>query len=201
MTTPDRAAPAAPADPVALAGRADPATSAGRVEPVADARGEALVAELRWVHDMIRRDLATLRRLADAVRAGLPPFEAAATIEGMTTMGPLWQMRMNCLRYCRFVESHHHGETGLLFPALLRTDPDLAPVVDKLNADHTVVAAHLDAVSATADTLAHRDTPEHRIALATALDTLSRDLLDHLAFEEEHLNPTLRTLTHWPHLS
>jgi hypothetical protein len=195
MTTPD------PAAVPSASTRADPAALAGRAEPVANPRGEALVAELRWVHDMIRRDLATLRRLADAVRAGLPPFEAAATIEGMTTMGPLWQLRMNCLRYCRFVESHHHGETGMLFPVLLRADPALAPVVERLNADHVVVAAHLDAVSATADTLVRDDTPEHRAALATALDTLSRDLLDHLAFEEDHLNPTLRTLTRWPHLA
>jgi len=42
--------------------------------------GEALVAELKWVHDMIRRDLTTVRQMAADVAAGLlDDVEAAAT--------------------------------------------------------------------------------------------------------------------------
>lgn len=149
---------------------------------------------------MVRRDLATLRRLAGAVRDGLPPFEVTDAIDALAANNPLWQMRMNCLRYCRFVESHHHGETALLFPQLLRANPALAPVIDKLNADHTVVAGHLEAVTEAAGTLVRREDPERRAHVADTLDALSRDLLEHLDFEEEHLNPTLRTLTRWPHL-
>ena len=36
-------------------------------------KGEALVRELRWVHDLIRRDLATVRRMADQIPAAFPP--------------------------------------------------------------------------------------------------------------------------------
>jgi len=161
-------------------------------------QGDALVAELRWVHDMIRRDLATLRRLAEAVRDGLPPFEAVATIQELATHGPLWQMRMNCLRHCHFVESHHLAETHHLFPRLRRINPALAPVIDKLDADHVVVAGHLEEIETAATALGELGTPEQRSRLIDSLETLSRDLLTHLDFEEEHISPTLRTLTHWP---
>ena len=35
-----------------------------------DPRGEAMVAELKWVHDMIRRDLRTVRQMAADAAAG-----------------------------------------------------------------------------------------------------------------------------------
>ncbi len=190
MTAADRAA-----EPPADEAVGDAPAAAAPANP----RGEALVAELKWVHDMVRRDLATLRELAGAVREGLPPFDAAATIQDLATNGPLWRLRMNCLRYCRFVESHHLAETGHFFPYLRRINPALGPVIEKLDADHVVVAGHLEEVEAAAATLVRTDGPEHRDALITALETLSRDLLVHLDFEEEQLNPTLRTLTRWPH--
>jgi hemerythrin superfamily protein len=150
---------------------------------------------------MIRRDLAALRALAEAVRDGSPPFAAAATVERLTTNGPLWQLRMNCLRHCRFVESHHLAETRLLFPRLRDSDPALEPVIDKLNADHVVVAGHLERVEAAARALDELGTPRRRSRLIDALDALSRDLLAHLDFEEEQVAPTLRTWARWPHLT
>ena len=74
-------------------------------------RGEALVRELRWVHDMIRRDLRTVRALAAGLAAGLPGGDAAATIRLLEVNGPLWQLRVNCLQYCRIVHAHHHHES------------------------------------------------------------------------------------------
>jgi hypothetical protein len=37
-----------------------------------------------------------------------------------------------------------------------------------------------------------------RLAIVTALRTLSEDLLAHLQYEEEHISDTLRTWTRWP---
>jgi Hemerythrin HHE cation binding domain len=71
---------------------------------------EGLVGELKWVHAMIRQDLRTVRRLAAEV-----------------TAGPLWQLKVNCLRYCRFVHMHHHAESAFLFPRLRRSNPALGP--------------------------------------------------------------------------
>jgi hemerythrin HHE cation binding domain-containing protein len=178
-------------------------------------QGEALVAELKWVHDMIRRDLATVRQMAADVAAGLPAGKVTAAIRTLAASGPLWQLRINCLQYCRIVHSHHHAESVMLFPELRRADPALNPVVDKLEADHVRVSGLLEDVEAAARDLSRAEnhgapgnhgSPEngaaHRLAprqrLAAALDTLSADLLAHLQYEEEQISGTLRTWTTWP---
>lgn len=159
--------------------------------------GEAMVEELRWVHDMVRRDLDTVRRLADEVAAGLAAGEARDRLATLATSGPLWQLKVNCLRYCAFVHGHHNLESLLLFPALRRTNPALNPVVDKLEADHAAISDLLDTVEAAARALAG-DNAEARDRLVAALRDLATDVLDHLRYEEDHISDTLRTWTEWP---
>jgi hypothetical protein len=158
--------------------------------------GEAMVEELRWIHDMLRRDLATVRRLADDIAAGLPAAEARDRVATLATNGPLWQLKINCLRYCGFVHGHHNLESRLLFPELRRANPALNPVVDKLEADHAAVSDLLDTVEAAARGL--DGTCGARDRLVEALRRLATDLLDHLRYEEEHISDTLRTWTSWP---
>jgi hypothetical protein len=161
--------------------------------------GEALVEQLRWVHDMIRRDLGTVRRMAADVAEGQPAAEIRAGLAELATNGPLWQLKINCLQYCRFVHLHHHTESALLFPELRRTNPALSPVVDKLEADHAAVSDLLDEVEAAARALSGREDPSIRKRLVGALHSLATDLLAHLQYEEEQISGTLRTWTHWPH--
>ena len=161
-------------------------------------RGEAMVTELKWVHSMIRRDLATVRELATDVHDGRPAAEVTARLRSLATRGPLWQLRINCLQYCHFVHSHHHLESMLLFPALRRANPGLGPVVDKLEADHQRVSALLDEVEAAAGNLAGAESAETRQRLTAALEALSTDLLAHLAYEEENVADTMRTMNGWP---
>jgi hypothetical protein len=163
----------------------------------AEAADEGLVAELKWVHGMIRQDLRTVRRLAAEVTAGLPGAQAAAEVRSLQVAGPLWQLKVNCLRYCRFVHMHHHGESAFLFPRLRRSNPALGPVVDKLEADHARVSDLLDEVSAAATDFAEREGEASRAHLGGALDDLSRDLLEHLDYEESSISDTLRTWTGW----
>ena len=160
--------------------------------------GEALMAELRWVHDAIRRDLETVHTLSVAVRDGAPPAVVTDAISGLQTNGPLWKLRVNCLHYCRFVHSHHHGEDALLFPELRRTNPALAPVVDKLEADHRVVSDYLDEIESAVRTLGREDSPAARERIVTGLDGLAEHLLAHLAFEEREIAPTVLTWERWP---
>lgn len=174
------------------------ALTAERPPSPQDPRGEALVAELRWVHDLIRRDLRTVRQMAASVAAGLPAGQARDGIRSLAASGPLWQLKVNCLQYCRFVHSHHHAESIILFPALRRANPALDPVVDKLEADHLSVSHLLDEVTAAAQALAEREDPARRDRLTGALQRLSADLLAHLEYEEEHISGTLRTWSHWP---
>jgi Hemerythrin HHE cation binding domain len=161
-------------------------------------RGVAMVAELKWVHNAIRRDLATVRQLAADVQDGRPAAEVTGRLRSLATRGPLWQLRINCLHYCHFVHSHHHLESVLLFPALRQANPDLGPVVDQLEADHQRVSVLLDEVEAAAGNLARGESAEARQGLTAALEALSTDLLAHLAYEEENVADTMRSMNGWP---
>jgi hypothetical protein len=160
--------------------------------------GEALVAELKWVHDMIRSDLRAVRKLASDAAAGLPAGKIQAGIRSLRASGPLWQLKINCLQYCRIVHAHHHTESVMLFPELRRTNPALSPVVDKLEADHVSISGVLDEVEAAARELSNREDPAVRERLIKALEKLSTDLLAHLQYEEDHISDTLRSWSEWP---
>jgi len=163
-----------------------------------DPRGEALLEELTWVHRMIRADLGTVRAMAADVLTGLPPQQVKADVERLATAGPLWSLRVNCLYYCRFVHSHHHGESYVLFPAVRASDPAMGPVVDRLEADHLAVNDDLDEIEAATDALVGEDTPAGRRRVSDALAGLADRLLVHLDYEEEQLGPVLRTWRGWP---
>ena len=155
-----------------------------------------LLEELQWVHAMLRRDLRTCQQLADAALNGGPAGEIRAELGQLRARGPLFQLRVNCLRYCSFVHAHHGGEDVMLFPAVRRAAPELAAVVDRLEADHRAVSALLDEVEAAARVL--DDDVAVRTRLADALTTLSAQLLEHLDLEEKTLAPVLQTWNHWP---
>jgi hypothetical protein len=149
------------------------------------------------VHRLIRRDLETVRALAADLGTGLAGDDALAAVLSLEVAGPLWQLKINCLQYCRFVHAHHLAESALLFPQLRLSNPALGSVVDKLEADHAEVADLLDQVSAAAADLAGREEPATRIRLIDALSGLSAVLLAHLDYEEEHIAGTLRTWAGW----
>ena len=157
--------------------------------------GESFVQELLWVHDMIRRDLVAVQRLAADALDGAPPEDLSAEIESLQTKGPLWKLRMNCMHYCRFVHGHHSLEDQALFPALLESNPELAPVIEKLEADHRAIAVHLDEIAESIGELQWDETPSSRQRLVAALEILSEHLLEHLDYEEKSVSPALRSWT------
>ena len=158
--------------------------------------GRALFEELLWVHGAIRRDLETVEALAAEVLDGLPADEAQVRVEALKTNGPLWQLKVNCLRYCRFVHMHHNAEDSLFFPRLREANPGLDPVVDKLEADHRVVSDLLDEVEAAAGELDEERAERER--LAAGLRSLATELLAHLDYEELEAGPTIRGLDRHP---
>jgi hypothetical protein len=99
------------------------------------------------------------------------------------------------------VELHHRLETHYLFPELRRIEPALDAVVRRLDADHEVVARHLEEITVAADAVGELDTADRRARLIAGIGALAADLLTHLDFEEEQLSPVLRTLTQWPGLA
>jgi Hemerythrin HHE cation binding domain len=157
-------------------------------------RGKALFEELLWVHRMVRRDLDTVRRLAGECLEGRPADELAGEIRELRTNGPLWRLKVNCLRYCSFVHSHHNAEDALLFPRLRDANPDIGPVVDRLESEHRNVSGLLDEVEDSARSLSEAEGNGSRQGLAEGLTRLADDLLAHLRYEEDNVRSTMSRL-------
>ncbi|WP_280432774.1 hemerythrin domain-containing protein [Nocardia brasiliensis] len=133
-------------------------------------RAVALGAHLRAVHAGLRRDLAAIRdRLADP---------EAAEISSLPN-----DLLSHCVAFCGELQQHH-GNEDRVFPALARRHPELAPVVERLQREHAVVAA---ALAALRRLLAAPD----RDRLAIEFDRIAMDLESHLRYEEETLVATL----------
>jgi iron-sulfur cluster repair protein YtfE (RIC family) len=158
--------------------------------------GEALVDELRWIHGILRENLEIIRGIVERINSGVPAEQIQAEIDDFAATSAIWTLRINCLRYCSLVHAHHHGEDTHFFPGLRRANPDLCHVIDKLEADHVMIANYLDNVDEVAKRILE-DEPA-RAELANALNALAEHLLTHLDYEETNLNPTLRRLVAWP---
>ena len=74
-------------------------------------QGEAMAAELRMVHDIIRRDLVVVRELAESVKEGASSEAVQARVEALAVSSPIWALQVSCLRYCRFVLGHTSTRT------------------------------------------------------------------------------------------
>lgn len=127
-------------------------------------------AALRMVHGAFRRELALIRDET----AAAPGLRVGA------------QLRINCLTLCRGLEHHHTSEDGAMFPALARSRPDLAPVLERLDREHREIAALLGEMQRL---LADEEADAGR--LAEEVRRLTGELEEHLDYEEEQLIPVL----------
>ena len=115
-------------------------------------RGRILYQMLLAVHG-IRGELASVGRLAAAVVDGMSVEGVNEELEALRNETTLWQFQVGCLRYCRFVHSHHHAEDTDFFDELEETNPAIRPVVERLRAEHRAVSDDLGAVEAAARAL------------------------------------------------
>jgi deazaflavin-dependent oxidoreductase (nitroreductase family) len=127
--------------------------------------GDALIT----IHDSIRRELALIRR---EVAASGPRLAA--------------QLRVNCLTMCQGLHEHHSREDGHLFPTLAERYPELAPVMERLKAEHETIARLLDELRTL---LAADDIPPQD--LLGEVNRLTGEVEAHLDYEEEQLVPLL----------
>lgn len=167
-----------------------------KLAPQPTAAGNALVAELLYIHGLIREGLSVIRKLADDVDSGASPDVVRARIEELKSNSILWTLRVNCLRFCAFVHGHHNLESAAFFPQLRKVNPMLNPVVDRLEADHRTVSRLLNAIEESSRLLQVNE--RARVDLSHGLATLAAHLLEHLAYEEESISPTLATFSGWP---
>jgi alkanesulfonate monooxygenase SsuD/methylene tetrahydromethanopterin reductase-like flavin-dependent oxidoreductase (luciferase family) len=151
------------------------------------AAGRALAGELVAVHDHLRGELSQLREMIAQVAAGsLDPGTARSEIAKLTMRQNQWTVGAYCESYCRLVGTHHTIEDQSLFPGIRALDQRLAPVVDRLHAEHLVIAGVLERVDAALVALVSSPItgmPE----LRSAVDLLTDALLSHLSYEEGEL--------------
>jgi iron-sulfur cluster repair protein YtfE (RIC family) len=101
------------------------------VSRLSDDRVAALSEQLIEAHRTLRERLASLRgQVADGTAR--PRFPE--------------NLLGHCLSFCGAVHTHHTSEDNQVFPALRAAAPELAPVIDKLTEDHTLVAGILQRV-------------------------------------------------------
>jgi hypothetical protein len=124
---------------------------------------------LKLIHDAFRRELGLIR--AEVATAG--PRVGA-------------QLRVNCLTLCRGLHGHHTKEDTALFTGIGRQRPDLAPVLQRLRAEHETIAAVLADLQQTLG-----DTDLDAVTLQVEVDRLVAELEAHLDYEEAELIPVL----------
>ena len=130
----------------------------------------------RAVGEQLLRHHADLRAQLERVRDGLG--DTADIGE---------QLRARCLTYCYGLQLHHTRENGA-FTSLEAQFPGLAPVVERLRAEHRVVERGLAELEALLQPGRSRDAAEVR----AEVDRVVTGLEEHFAYEEEHLLPALR---------
>jgi alkanesulfonate monooxygenase SsuD/methylene tetrahydromethanopterin reductase-like flavin-dependent oxidoreductase (luciferase family) len=157
------------------------------------AEGRRDAGALVHVHDQLRAELDQLRDLVDQVAVGNRDVgEARSLISTMTMRQNSWTLGTYCETYCRVVAVHHTIEDQAWFPRLRAADPALGPVVDRLAAEHDVIAEVLERVDAALVGLVAR--PGELADVRRAVDLLADALLSHLSYEERVLVEPLARL-------
>lgn len=145
------------------------------------------------IHDGLRAELERVRDVVGQVRAGhLQVGQARSIINTMAMRQNNWTLGACCESYCRIVTGHHTIEDRSVFPHLRGREPGVAPVLDRLEAEHEVIAEVLDRFDAALVALVGGD--GYGAVGAAALDDveaqvdlLTETLLSHLAYEEREL--------------
>jgi Hemerythrin HHE cation binding domain len=143
--------------------------------------------DLVGVHNHLRSELTQLRDMIAQVAAGsLDVATARSEINKLTMRQNQWTVGAYCESYCRLVGLHHTIESTELFPGLSRLDGRLAPVTERLHAEHEVIAGLLARVDAALVALV-TDPVRGMPTLEAAVDLLTDALLSHLSYEEFQL--------------
>lgn len=103
----------------------------------------------------------------------------------MTVRQNNWTLGAYCAQYCRVVTVHRGLEDRGVFPHL-REVPGAAPVIDRLEVEHEVIAELLEHVDGALVALVSQG----RVVdpLRDVVERLAHALLSHLSYEERELS-------------
>jgi hypothetical protein len=155
--------------------------------------GKAVGQHLAQVHNHLRSELGQVRELLRQVKQGsLNVGRAREAINEMTMRQNNWTLGAYCASYCTIVAGHHGLEDQAVFPHLRRADPGLAPVIDRLEAEHVVIHEVMQDVDRALVNLVKK--PGDFSEVDEAVDLLTQILLSHLAYEEREITEPLSRL-------
>ncbi|WP_086820743.1 nitroreductase/quinone reductase family protein [Allokutzneria sp. NRRL B-24872] len=157
--------------------RVIPVVTLHRVDAQTRGLGDFLVE----VHDWLRAELAGLRAEVDAIIAGR---QAPADL--------VVQLRAHCAEFCGALSKHHGGEDHGAFPMLAQRFPALAPALEKLGAEHKVVAELQEAITALVG--AYMPGVSDPVLLRDELARLTAQLEAHFEYEESTVVTALNAL-------
>ncbi len=161
-----------------------------RYTPDQQAAGKHLVD----VHDGLRAELSRLHEMIEQVAAGhRDPAAVRSFINRMTIRQNGWTLGAFCASYCRIVAGHHTLEDRSVFPHLRARDADLAPVIDRLEEEHEVIAELLERVDEAMRALVGGE-PDGMDRARAVMDLFGDALLSHLSHEERELVEPLARL-------
>ena len=151
---------------------------------------QAAAQHLVDVHDALRSELAQLRDVVAQVRHGITDVGVARSVlNTMTLRQNSWTLGAYCASYCRIVAGHHTLEDRSIFPHLRAASPEVAPVIDRLEQEHHVIAGVLEDVDRALVALV--EDAGRFDELQDAMDLLTDTLLSHLSYEERELSHPL----------
>jgi hypothetical protein len=167
-----------------------PAPGAGRRYAARElANGRHLVD----IHDHLRGELAQVRNVMEQVLSGdTDPATARSHINATAMRQNNWTLGAFCQGYCRLVTTHHTLEDIAMLPRLKAVEPELAPVVDRLEEEHRVIHDVLEGLDVALVEFVTR--PDETDRLRAAVDLLTDVLLSHLSYEERELVEPLSRL-------
>ena len=156
-------------------------------------QGRAVGEHLAQVHDHLRGELSQIRELLRRVKQGSTDVgRAREAISEMTMRQNNWTLGAYCASYCAIVAGHHGLEDQAVFPHLRRADPGLAPVIDRLEAEHVVIHHVMQDVDRALVNLVNAAGDFSEVD--KAVDVLTRTLLSHLEYEEQEITEPLSRL-------
>lgn len=145
---------------------------------------------LTQVHDHLRSELTQIRELLRQVKQGsLDVGRAREALSEMTMRQNNWALGAYCASYCALVAGHHGLEDRAIFPHLRAADPGLAPVIDRLEAEHMVIHEVMQDVDRALVNLVK--SPGDYLEVDEAVDVLTEILLSHLRYEEAEITEPL----------
>lgn len=141
------------------------------------------MTEMFAIHDCLRHEFAKLPLTVKAVAEG--DADRAAVVGGHVMM------------MTSMLHAHHEGEDELVWPLLEERSPEHADLVTAMVGQHEAMMESVEIAQAQAQAWMASPGVLERSSLHTTLIKLEKELLHHLAMEEQEVVPLIsRDLTH-----